>query len=106
MWLPAVRTARVAAPLHARSGACAPCRAVRAMGDAQGPAKRKSKHALMYREIFPPLIRVLAYSTATYFGLHLAWLLLEQRESGASQRAEIDALQADVRERVTVSASR
>lgn len=39
-----------------------------------------SKHKLVYREIFPPLLRVLAYSSAVYFSLHLTWQVLDARE--------------------------
>ena len=55
------------------------------------------KHALLYREIFPPLIRVLAYSTATYFALHLTWELLDAREQRIKQETEISSLQSEIR---------
>ena len=56
----------------------------------------KSKHVLLYREIFPPLIRVLAYSTATYFALHLTWELLDAREQRIKQETEISSLQSEI----------
>ncbi|WFD35159.1 hypothetical protein MCUN1_002009 [Malassezia cuniculi] len=60
----------------------------------------KSKHALLYREIFPSLIKVLAYSTATYFALHLTWELLDAREQRIKQEQEISALKSDILDRV------
>ena len=60
-------------------------------------AQPTSKHRLLYSEIFPPLLRVLAYSTAAYFALHLTWGLLHRSEEGASQDAELTHLQRDIR---------
>lgn len=42
--------------------------------------KPKSKHKLVYREIWPPFIRVLAYASAVYFSLQLTWQYLDGRE--------------------------
>lgn len=66
-------------------------------GDAPPP---KSKDALMYRELFPPILRVLAYSTAAYFALHLTWSLLERREVKERQDAELQSLQSEIRHAV------
>ena len=60
----------------------------------------KSKDALMYRELFPPILRVLAYSTAAYFALHLTWSLLERREVQERQDAELQSLQSEIRHAV------
>lgn len=57
----------------------------------------KSRHALVYREIFPPMFRVLAYSTATYFAMHLLWVTLATEEEKRAQAAEIDGLRTDIR---------
>ena len=72
-------------------------RAVQPGTRAYSSAPPKSKHALLYREIFPPLIRVLAYSTATYFALHLTWELLDAREQRIKQEREISSLQSEIR---------
>lgn len=53
---------------------------------------QKSKHKLVYREIWPPFLRVLAYASAVYFSLQLTWQYLDARE----QRT----LEADVRRRL------
>ena len=60
----------------------------------------KSKHALLYREIFPPLLRVLAYSTATYFALHLTWELLDAHEQRIKQQSEIETMRNEIRGKV------
>lgn len=60
----------------------------------QTPEPPKSKHKLVYREIWPPLIRVLAYSSGVYFALHLGWQYLdgqEQRQLEQDVRAELEA---------------
>lgn len=51
--------------------------------------KPASKHRLVYREIWPPLIRVLAYGSAVYFSLQLLWQYLDGLEQAR--------LEADVR---------
>lgn len=53
----------------------------------------KSKHKLVYREIWPPFIRVLAYASAVYFSLQLTWQYLdgrEQRELEADVRRQLE----------------
>ena len=45
--------------------------------EAKGPP---SKHKLFYREVIPPLFRVLALGSAVYFSLHLAWQYLDGNE--------------------------
>ncbi|KAL4399361.1 hypothetical protein ACI68E_003740 [Malassezia pachydermatis] len=61
------------------------------------PPPPKSKHALLYSDIFPPMFRVLAYSTATYFALHLAWTYLRNEEEARAQDAEITELREAIR---------
>ncbi|WFD28245.1 hypothetical protein MNAN1_003252 [Malassezia nana] len=62
----------------------------------QSTARTKSKHALLYSEIIPPVFRVLAYSTAAYFGMHLTWLALRNREESEAQAAELEQLRTDI----------
>lgn len=57
----------------------------------------KSRHALVYSEIFPPMFRVLAYSTATYFAMHLMWVTLASAEERRAQAAEIEGLRTEIR---------
>lgn len=58
----------------------------------------KTKHALLYSEIFPPVLKVLGYSTATYFALQLLWVHLRNQEEAAAQASELDGLKAEIRE--------
>lgn len=62
----------------------------------QSTARPKSKHALLYSEIIPPVFRVLAYSTAAYFGLHLTWLALKNREETEAQAADMAQLRTEI----------
>ncbi|KDN41231.1 hypothetical protein K437DRAFT_258340 [Tilletiaria anomala UBC 951] len=59
--------------------------------------KIPSKHRLFYRELLPPIFKVLAYSTAVYFSLHLAWTLLDRDEQRAAQAKEIQGLEEEAR---------
>lgn len=65
--------------------------------------KPKSKHKLVYGEVWPPLIRVLAYGSGVYFALHLVQQYLdgeEQRKLEADVRAELEAqVRADMAKR-------
>jgi len=51
----------------------------------------------VYSEIFPPMFRVLAYSTATYFAMHLMWVTLASAEERRAQAAEIEGLRTEIR---------
>lgn len=62
-----------------------------------GGARPPSKHRLLYSEIYPPLLWVLAYSTATYFALALTWNLLSRAEERGARDAELGALRRDIR---------
>lgn len=68
----------------------------------QSTARPKSKHALLYSEIVPPVFRVLAYSTAAYFGMHLTWLALRNREEEAAQAADIAQLRTEIQRAQTL----
>jgi hypothetical protein len=61
------------------------------------PPPPPSKHRLYYRELIPPLFRVLAYSSAVYFGLHLAWSVLERDEQRKLNAMEIHDLQTEAK---------
>lgn len=60
----------------------------------QGPP---SRHVLFYRDIVPPLLRVLAYGSIVYFGLHLTWVVLDREEQDARHAGEVKSLQAEIR---------
>lgn len=70
--------------------------APRLLARLQSTARHKSKHALLYSEVVPPVFRVLAYSTAAYFGLHLVWLTLKNREETEAQAADIAQLRTEI----------
>ncbi|CAD6886978.1 unnamed protein product [Tilletia laevis] len=55
-----------------------------------------SRHVLFYRDIVPPLFRVLAYGSIVYFGLHLGWVLLDREEQDARHASEIGTLQREI----------
>ncbi|WFD03670.1 hypothetical protein MOBT1_002363 [Malassezia obtusa] len=61
------------------------------------PGVPPAKHRLLYSEIYPPLLWVLAYSTATYFALALTWNLLSRAEERGARDAELGALRRDIR---------
>ncbi|KAK0536410.1 Mitochondrial-processing peptidase subunit alpha [Tilletia horrida] len=61
----------------------------------EGPSP--SRHALFYRDIVPPLLRVLAYGSIVYFGLHLVWVVLDREEQDARHAGEVGLLQAEIR---------
>ncbi|PKI83537.1 hypothetical protein MVES1_002814 [Malassezia vespertilionis] len=61
------------------------------------PPPPPSKHKLLYTEIFPPLFRVLAYSTGAYFALHLLWHALDDHESSTYEARQINTLTNEIR---------
>ena len=79
---------------YATGARCAPHAASGPRGGGPDP---KAKSKLLYREIFPPMIRVLAYSTCAYFGMHLAWVLLKSDEEKRVQTAELGDMRAEIR---------
>ncbi|WFD31902.1 hypothetical protein MSPP1_002943 [Malassezia sp. CBS 17886] len=87
---PAAATARIQTPDAAPGTAHAP------------PPSRhpNEKHRLLYRQVLPPVIRVLAYSTMAYFALHLTWGLLNDAEEKAAQKEDMDRLKGAVRKEV------
>ncbi|WFC97100.1 hypothetical protein MBRA1_003766 [Malassezia brasiliensis] len=62
-----------------------------------GGVRRPSKHRLVYGEVIAPMAWVLAYSTATYFALALAWNWLARDEERAARDAELATLRTDIR---------
>lgn len=57
------------------------------------PTSARARHASFYTEIMPALLRVFAYGSAAYFGLHLLWNLLdrdEQRQLMAKQADDLE----------------
>ncbi|PWN41042.1 hypothetical protein IE81DRAFT_348664 [Ceraceosorus guamensis] len=63
------------------------------------PRTDHSRHRNFYRQILPPFIRVLGYSTAIYFSLQLLWTYLDAREQTQLEQEEKDRLIRMVREK-------
>lgn len=63
------------------------------------PPAGKSRHVLFYRDILPPMVRVLAYGSAVYFAAHLAWTYLDAQEQRTLEAYERTALEKLVREK-------
>ena len=59
-----------------------------------------SRHKLFYRDIVPPLFRVLAYGSAVYFTLHLTWQYLDGREQKALETQVREEMEAQVRQKL------
>lgn len=68
--------------------------------------KPKSKHKLVYREIWPPFIRVLAYASAVYFSLQLTWQYLDGREQKELEADVRRQLEEEVRKEMQKKAER
>lgn len=62
--------------------------------------KPPSRHKLFYRDIVPPLVRVLAYGSIVYFSLHLTWQYLDGREQKQLEDQVRSELEAQVRQRI------
>ncbi|PWN35647.1 uncharacterized protein FA14DRAFT_45036 [Meira miltonrushii] len=72
----------------------------------QQQEKPKSKHKLVYREIWPPFIRVLAYASAVYFSLQLTWQYLDGREQKELEADVRRQLEEEVRKEMIKKAER
>lgn len=62
--------------------------------------KPLSRHKLFYRDIVPPLVRVLAYGSIVYFSLHLTWQYLDGREQKQLEDQVRSELEAQVRQKL------
>lgn len=70
---------------------------VRHVSSSTSGGRPKSQHTFLYTDIFPPMMRVLAYSTAAYFAMHLTWLKLKNEEEKRAQTREMTQLRDEVR---------
>ena len=70
---------------------------VRHVSSSTSGGRPKSQHTFLYTDIFPPMMRVLAYSTAAYFAMHLMWVTLASAEERRAQAAEIEGLRTEIR---------
>lgn len=58
----------------------------------------QSKHSLFYRELYPPLLRCLAYGSGIYFALHLAWQYLDGEEQNYLEEQQTSQLASKIKE--------
>lgn len=66
----------------------------------------RRRHGYFYRDILPPFLRVLAYGSAAYFALHLAWQYLDGREQKQLEEEVRRELEEEVRLRVEAQKER
>lgn len=55
-------------------------KAARKAERARNPTGASARHASLYSQLFPALLRILAYGSTAYFGLHLLWNVLDRDE--------------------------
>lgn len=61
-----------------------------------------SRHALFYRDIIPPFLRVIAWGSSAFFAMHLVWNLLDRDE----QRVLVERRHKEYEEQIKQLASR
>lgn len=57
------------------------------------PTSARARHASLYTEIVPAMMRILAYGSAIYFALHLVWNLLDRDEQRQLMTKQADDLE-------------
>nr|CDI54326.1 hypothetical protein BN887_00954 [Melanopsichium pennsylvanicum 4] len=78
-------------------------KAARKAARASDPTGASARHASLYGQLFPALLRILAYGSSAYFGLHLLWNVLdrdEQTKLMAAQTSGLEATARSIREKV------
>ncbi|TKY84633.1 hypothetical protein EX895_006535 [Sporisorium graminicola] len=58
------------------------------------PTGASARHASLYSRLFPALLRILAYGSSAYFGLHLLWNVLDRDEQTKLMNAQTNGLEA------------
>ncbi|CBQ73968.1 conserved hypothetical protein [Sporisorium reilianum SRZ2] len=61
------------------------------------PTGASARHASLYSQLFPALLRILAYGSSAYFGLHLLWNVLDRDEQTRLMEAQTGGLEATAR---------
>lgn len=69
-------------------------KAARKAERARNPTGASARHASLYSQLFPALLRILAYGSSAYFGLHLLWNVLDRHEQTQLMNAQTSSLQA------------
>ena len=72
-------------------------KAARKAERAGNPTGASARHASLYSQLFPALLRVLAYGSSAYFGLHLLWNVLDRDEQTQLMNAQTTGLEATAR---------
>lgn len=78
-------------------------KAARKAARSSNPHSASARHASLYSQLFPALLRILAYGSTAYFGLHLLWNVLdrdEQRKLMDSQTSGLEATARSLAEKV------
>ncbi|CDR87362.1 uncharacterized protein SPSC_00488 [Sporisorium scitamineum] len=58
------------------------------------PTGASARHTSLYSQLFPALLRILAYGSSAYFGLHLLWNVLDRDEQTKLMNAQTSGLEA------------
>ncbi|SPO32505.1 uncharacterized protein UTRI_04249 [Ustilago trichophora] len=69
-------------------------KAARKAARASNPTGASARHASLYSQLFPALLRILAYGSSAYFGLHLLWNVLDRDEQTKLMNAQTSGLEA------------
>lgn len=69
-------------------------KAARKAQRASNPHAASARHASLYSQLFPALLRILAYGSSAYFGLHLLWNVLDRDEQTKLMNSQTGALEA------------
>ncbi len=72
-------------------------KAARKLERTNNPTGASARHASLYSQLFPALLRILAYGSSAYFGLHLLWNVLDRDEQTKLMQAQTSGLEATAR---------
>lgn len=72
-------------------------KAARKLDRSNNPTGASARHASLYSQLFPALLRILAYGSSAYFGLHLLWNVLDRDEQTKLMNAQTSGLESTAR---------
>lgn len=72
-------------------------KAARKAARASNPTGASARHGSVYSQLFPALLRILAYGSSAYFGLHLLWNVLDRDEQTKLMNAHTEGLESTAR---------
>ncbi|PWY98320.1 hypothetical protein BCV70DRAFT_202102 [Testicularia cyperi] len=61
------------------------------------PSSAAARHASVYTEIFPSLLRIFAWGSTAYFGLHLLWNVLDRDEQRLLMQSHTSSVEANIK---------